>query len=276
MTSDSRANRLKIDTYRHSVAVRVTHWINVICFAVLLMSGLQIFNAHPGLYWGQVSVFNNPWLVMTSQQEGSDLEGVTAIGGHIFRTTGLFGASSENGQLTDRGFPSWATLPSIQDLATGRRWHFFFAWVFVANGAVYLAYALFGRHLRRDLLPDRHELRTIGSSLLEHVRLQFPRGPEARSYNVLQKLTYLAVIFALLPTMILTGLTMSPAIDAVAPFLLDLFGGRQSARSIHFICATLLVIFLIVHVVMVLLSGVWNNMRAMITGHYKIETDGEA
>jgi thiosulfate reductase cytochrome b subunit len=112
--------------------------------------------------------------------------------------------------------------------------------------------------------------------VVTHARLRFPKGEEARRYNVLQKLAYLAVALVLLPLMVATGLTMSPGIDAAWPWLLDLFGGRQSARSIHFICASLIVLFVIVHLVMVVASGLFNNLRSMITGRYAIETEGEA
>jgi thiosulfate reductase cytochrome b subunit len=132
-------------------------------------------------------------------------------------------------------------------------------------------YSAASRHLSRDLLPSKDELRHVGRSLWEHLRLHFPKGEEARRYNVIQKLTYLAVIFLLLPLVILAGLTMSPRLDAAFPVLLDLFGGRQSARTIHFIGATAIVAFVLVHLVMVVISGVWNNLRSMLTGRYAIE-----
>jgi thiosulfate reductase cytochrome b subunit len=125
-------------------------------------------------------------------------------------------------------------------------------------------------HVRHDLAPTDRELKHIGSSIGEHVRLRFPEGEEAKRYNVLQKLAYLAVIFVLLPLMLLTGLAMSPGMDAGYPFLLDIFGGRQSARTIHFLTASAIVLFFLVHIVMVLVSGVWNNLRSMITGRYVI------
>jgi thiosulfate reductase cytochrome b subunit len=255
---------------RHSIAVRVTHWINAVCLLVLLMSGLQIFNAHPALYWGQASTFDHPILALTatgSSEAGT--KGVTQIFGHAFDTTGVLGASiGPGGQVWARGFPSWLTIPSYQDLSTGRRWHFFFAWLLVLNGAVYLLSGLISGHLRRDLLPTRLQLRKIGHTIREHLLLRFPRGDEARHYNVLQKLAYLAVAFGVLPLIVLTGLTMSPGMDAAAPDLLALFGGRQSARTIHFLAASGLVLFVVVHVAMVLLSGAWNNLRSMITGTY--------
>jgi thiosulfate reductase cytochrome b subunit len=257
--------------YRHRLVVRITHWINVLCITVLLMSGLQIFNAHPALYLGQRSHFDSPILALRQAPDTDDNPvGVTSVLGHDFHTTGVLGVSRENGELVERGFPNWATLPSYQDLATGRRWHFFFAWLFVANGLVYLAYSLISGHLR-ELVPSRDQLRHIGGSIWEHMRLHFPRGDEARHYNVLQKLAYFGIVVIVLPLLVLAGLTMSPGIDAAFPWLVDLFGGRQTARTVHFICATLVVLFILVHLVMVLISGVFNNLRSMITGNYAIE-----
>jgi thiosulfate reductase cytochrome b subunit len=262
-------------TYRHTLTVRVTHWINVVCLTILLMSGLQIFNAHPALYLGQLSDFDHPVFAMTAAPTANGKPaGYTSVLGHTVVTTGVLGLSTgPSGRLEARGFPDWATIPGVQDLATGRRWHFFFAWLFVINGLVYLAYSFGARHVR-DLWPSAAQLRGIGRSILDHARLHFPRGAEARHYNVLQKLAYLAVIFILLPLMLLTGLTMSPGMDAGFPQLLALFGGRQTARTIHFITASAIVAFVLVHVVMVLLTGLWNNLRSMITGRYVIASDG--
>jgi thiosulfate reductase cytochrome b subunit len=258
--------------YRHSIVVRVTHWINVLCLTILLMSGLQIFNAHPALYWGRLSDFSHPVLSMTAvQPEGGSQRGVTMVFGHAFDTTGLLGLSQDGGHPWARGFPTWATLPGEQSLAEGRLWHFFFAWLFVVNGAIYLLAGLLGGHVWRDLLPTWHQLRRIGRTTWDHVLFRFPKGDEARYYNVLQKLAYLAVVFGFLPFMLLTGLTMSPRMDAAFPQLLALFGGRQSARTIHFVLAWLLVGFVLVHLFMVLVSGVWNNLRSMLTGRYAIE-----
>lgn len=262
--------RPRASIHRHSILVRVTHWINAVCLLILLMSGLQIFNAHPALYWGQASSFDHPFLALTAAPgDETGPRGLTQIVGHAFDTTGFLGASTgPGGQVRARGFPSWLTLPSYQDLSTGRRWHFFFAWLLVLNGAAYLVHALASGHLRRDLLPSRPQLGTIGHSIREHLLLRFPRGDEARHYNVLQKLAYLAVAFVLLPLVVLTGLTMSPGMNAAVPELLTFFGGRQSARTIHFLAASGLVLFVFVHVAMVLLSGAWNNLRSMITGSY--------
>jgi thiosulfate reductase cytochrome b subunit len=262
--------------YRHSGTVRITHWVNALVLLVLLMSGLQIFNAHPALYLGAKSNFSDPIMAMGLVQDGNSVKGVTTLFGWEFNTTGVFGlgGNAESG-YQERGFPWWATLPGYRNLAMGRRWHFFFAWLFLFNGLAYLLWSLGSGHLRRDLAPTGSELKHIGASIAEHARLKFPRGEEAKRYNVLQKLTYLFVALILLPLMLLTGLTMSPGMDAAFPILLDVLGGRQTARTIHFISASFIVIFVVVHVVMVLISGVWNNLRSMITGRYVIEPTGE-
>ena len=199
----------RIFVYRHSAMVRITHWINVVCIAVLIMSGLQIFNAHPALYIGSKSTFDAPVLSLTARlDDNGKAIGETKILGLSFNTTGVLGMSwGADGSPVARGFPSWITLPSYQDLATGRRWHFFFAWVFVINGLVYLIGSLLNRHLWRDLVPSREQIRGIGRSILEHLRLRFEH---ARDYNVLQKLTYLGLVIVVLPLIVLTGLTMSP------------------------------------------------------------------
>jgi thiosulfate reductase cytochrome b subunit len=258
--------------FRHRLWVRLTHWINVVCMTVLLMSGLQIFNAHPALYWGDRSRFDQPILSIGAERDtqGHPM-GVTMVGTHAFNTTGLLGVSGDPAdEYSIRAFPAWATLPGLQWLAMGRRWHFFFAWIFVVNAAAYATLTVASRHLWRDLLPSRSQLRRIGHSLWDHLRLRFPRGEEAKQYNVVQKLAYLVVILVLGPVTILAGLAMSPRLDASYPLLLDVFGGRQSARTIHFICAFSLLGFVLIHVAMVVVSGVWNNLRSMITGWYDL------
>jgi len=268
----------RVRIYRHALLVRISHWINVICLTALLMSGLQIFNAHPALYWGERSTFDHPWLAINAgQNDAGELVGVTNILGHWFNTTGVLGLSQDtDGEPAERAFPAWATLPGPAWLAMGRRWHFFFAWLFVINGVVYVAYSLLGGHLRRDLLPSGRDLAHVGRSLWDHLRLRFPKGEEAKRYNVLQKLAYLGTAFVLGPLIVLAGLTMSPRLDASFPVLLDIFGGRQSARSIHFLCAAALLAFVMIHLIMVLISGVWNNLRSMITGRYDIDDSGGA
>jgi thiosulfate reductase cytochrome b subunit len=224
--------------HRHSLATRIFHWVNALGVLLVLMSGLQIFNADPHLYWGQ------------------------------------FGASPDKPLLSvgDRGFPHWLTLPSWQGLSTGRRWHFFFAWLLLANGLAYLATTLGSGHLRRDLLPTRKELAPshLISDIRNHLRLRLPRGEAARHYNLLQKLAYLAVIFVLAPAIVLTGLSMSPGFDAACPWLVELLGGRQSARTLHFSAAMLLALFIFVHLFMVVVAGPWNEVRSMITGRYRL------
>jgi thiosulfate reductase cytochrome b subunit len=258
--------------YRHSLAVRATHWFNVIVLFVMLLSGLQIFNAHPALYWGKSADFAHPILSLTAR--GTDTEvtqGIAQIGPWHFDTTGTLGASRVDGVMTARGFPDWATIPGPQWLAMGRLWHFLFAWLFVLNGAIFVSYALWSRHAQRELIPTRRDFKNLPHEIVTHAKLQFPKGKEARHYNALQKLAYGTVIFIVAPLIILTGLTMSPTMDAAFPQLLWLFGGRQTARTIHFICAFSFLAFFIVHIVMVVLSGTWNNIRSMITGRYAIE-----
>jgi thiosulfate reductase cytochrome b subunit len=261
---------------RHSGTIRVTHWINVWCVVVLLMSGLQIFNAYPRLHWGQYGAdADKAFIALEARRTPDGLRGVTRVGDWSFPTTGVLGVSERAGQVEIRGFPAWATIPSYRDLSAGRRWHFFFAWLLVLNGFAYLIHGVVSGHFRRDLWPDRDQrrLRHVLRDVADHLRLRFPKGAEARRYNVLQRYAYLGVVFVLLPLMVLTGLTMSPGIDAACPFLVDLFGGRQSARTVHFLTATLIVLFVVVHLVMVVLTGPWNNLRSMITGRYAIDEE---
>jgi thiosulfate reductase cytochrome b subunit len=233
--------------YRHGVLTRILHWLNAVCVFVVLMSGLQIFNAHPRLYWGEYGANTDTAFIQ--------------IGSHT--------APGE------KAFAQWATIPSWQDLAGGRRWHFFFAWVLVFNSALYLLVSFANGHVRRELVPTRAELtpRHLARELWNHLRLRFPFAEAAGHYNSLQKLAYLAVIFVLAPMMLVTGLTMSPGIDAAAPWLLDLLGGRQSARTLHFLTAMLIVLFIVVHLVMVLLAGPLNELRSMITGRFTVPPD---
>jgi thiosulfate reductase cytochrome b subunit len=200
---------------------------------------------------------------------------VTQLGPYVFDTDGVLGASRVEGaaQQTERAFPSWATIPGPQYLATARNWHLFFAWIFVINGMAYVAYTVFSGHLRRDLVPRKAELRGIGASLKEHLLLRHPSGEAARRYNVLQNLTYLAVIFVVLPLIVLAGLGMSPRLDTVVEGWVDLLGGRQSARTLHFAAAFLLLAFVVVHVFEVIVTGLWNNLRSMITGYYRLPGD---
>jgi thiosulfate reductase cytochrome b subunit len=284
--------------YRHRLPVRISHWINVICLTVLLMSGLGIFNAHPALYWGQSSYSRRPAVLEimardeapeTAADDASanadddvpdgpvaEPRGVLRIAGHEFDTTGILGVSKyRNGENNLHAFPSWLTIPGNYSLADSRLWHFFFAWLFVINGIFYLLYSILSGHMKRDLSPGWNEMRDIGASIIDHLKFRHPEGEAARRYNVLQKLAYLIVIFILLPLIILMGMAMSPMLDAVITGWVDWFGGRQSARTIHFIVAWLLVAFVLIHVFEVIVSGLWNHLRSMITGYYAIESSTE-
>ena len=224
--------------YRHRLPTRLWHWLNALTVFVMLMSGLMIFNAHPHHYRGQYGAnFDHPWLTFHG-----------------------------------RPIPGWATIPSTYNLAAARRWHLAFAWLLVVPLVLFLVVSLINRHAQRDLAPSAAEVTPshVWGDIKEHARLRFPTGDAALRYNILQKLSYVSVIFILLPLMVLTGLAMSPAVDAAWPWLLDLFQGRQSARSIHFICAMLLLAFIIVHLVMVVLAGPINEVRSMITGRFRI------
>ena len=262
--------------YRHTLWVRSWHWINVIALTILLMTGLQIFNAHPALNWGQTSNFDHALLSIGAVDlGGGKLKGVTTVLGHPYTTTGVLGASKgSDGAFQDIGFPGWSTIPGFRDLGTGRQWHFFFAWLFVANGIVFVAYTIWSRHLKRDLWPSVADLKTIPASIWEHVRLKHAEGGAAARYNVLQKLAYLIVLYGLLPLMILTGLTMSPGMDAAFPILPWAFGGRQSARTLHFLSASGLVLFFLIHIFEVVAAGFFNEMRSIITGRFAIKTHG--
>jgi thiosulfate reductase cytochrome b subunit len=263
---------------RHSLITRLTHWTNLLCIIALLMSGLQIFNAHPALYWGQDGA-NPRQALFEIGTHGTRhaIKGFTRVGAVTFDTTGVLGISRNAfGKEVARGFPRWMTLPSWRDLALGRRWHFFFAWLFAANLLLYLLAAIASGHLRRDLLPARRPLRpsALLRDIADHLRLKFPHGGEERQYNSLQKLSYLAVALMILPVMVLTGLAMSPGIDAIFQWLPDIFGGRQSARTVHFFAACLILFFVLVHVVMVILAGPKNGLRSMITGKRAISRGG--
>ena len=250
--------------YRQPRPVRLWHWVNALSVFVMLMSGLMIFNAHPRLYWGQYGAdHETPWLEIDSAAGG----GFVRLGTLTIPTTGILGISGGE----ERAFPALLTIPSTYDLAGARQWHFTFAWLLVIPGLLFWIWSFVSRHVYRDLAPTPTELRprNLWQDVRDHARLRFPTGEAALRYNILQKLSYLGVIFGLLPAMVLTGLTMSPGMDAAWPWLLDLFGGRQSARSIHFICAGLLVGFILVHLLMVLLAGPFNELRSIITGWYR-------
>lgn len=257
--------------YRQSTWTRVTHWVWAVCLFFLLLTGLQIFNAHPTLYIGEQSGFGFPNAVLSIGAAPTEAGpvGYTEIFGWRFETTGVLGLSgSIPEQMQVRAFPAWATIPSHRDLATGRVVHFFFAWLLLFTLLIWLVASLVNGHIARDLRPRRTDLRRLPRDLAEHVRMTFRRK---REYSPSQKLSYAVVLFILLPLMFLTGLSMSPSFNAVVPWLADLLGGRQTARTIHFVVMLLLVGFFVIHIVMVLLAGPLNEMRSMITGWYRVD-----
>jgi thiosulfate reductase cytochrome b subunit len=217
---------------RQKRMTRITHWIWAISLFFLVASGLQIFNAHPALYIGHESGF--------------------AYDNEIFSVDAM---------------PWWLTIPSTRDLATGRVVHLFFAWVFVINLFIWFVASLVNRHLRKDLIPNRKDVETFGQDVKDHLRLDLVHTVR---YSPLQKLAYGGVLFVLFPLIILTGLTMSPGANAVFPWLIDIFGGRQTARTIHFAVMALFVLFFIVHIAMIILAGPVNELRSIITGRYRL------
>jgi thiosulfate reductase cytochrome b subunit len=259
--------------YRHRLPTRVWHWVNALTVFVMLMSGLMIFNAHPRLYWGQFGAnFDRPWLMVGS----TPTTGYVQLGSHKLNTTGVIGRwKDQDGVQQTRAFPWWATIPSRFSLAGARIWHLAFAWVLALGLIAFLLTSLFNRHVQRDLAPTPEELTPshILHDIGQHARLRFPTGDAALRYNILQKIAYISVIFVFLPVIILTGLTMSPSMDAAWPWLVELFGGRQSARSIHFLCAMALLGFILVHLTMVLLAGPLDEVGSMITGRFRVPPD---
>jgi thiosulfate reductase cytochrome b subunit len=255
---------------RHRLSTRLWHWTNVVTLVIMLMSGLMIFNAHPRLYWGKYGANNDySWLQIGAQED----TGYLRVGTATLTTTGVLGRWTDaDGTVRNRAFPYWATLPQSYNLALARRWHLTFAWVFALGIAAYLIRSLWNRHFQRDLLPTAAEVKPahVWTDIKHHARLRFPTGEAARRYNVLQKFAYLSVLIVLIPGMILTGFTMSPNLNASISWLLDLFGGRQSARSLHFLFAAGIVLFILVHLLMVVLAGPFNEVRSMITGRYRL------
>jgi thiosulfate reductase cytochrome b subunit len=215
----------------HPYSVRICHWINLVACAYLLWSGIHIFLDFPELYWGNTGYRDYP---------------------AAFR-------------LADWGL-SWDEAGALGDRRWGRNYHFTFAWVFLINGFVYVGWNLYSRHFRKQMLPARGEL-TIARVLTElRQHFQWPRRHVAGSYGTLQKTSYLLLIFVYVPLMIATGIAQSPGFTAAMPWLLDLFGGRQTARTLHTVGTLALVLFVIVHVAEVMAVGFFSRVRSMITG----------
>ena len=214
-------------TPRHIALVRITHWIVVLSVTSLLVSGTGILVSHPRLYWGETGAVGTPSLI--------DLPISFMIG------------------------------PSVWY----RPYHFFFAWILVLTGVTYLAGGLITRHLRKDLLPAKADLqwKRIMSIVSDHLRWKRPSPDDDAAYNVVQRLTYLSVVFVLFPGILWTGLAMSFGVTSVFPILATIIGGHQSARTLHFVFVVLLLLFVTVHILMISLAGFWRNVRAMITGY---------
>lgn len=214
----------------------------MLSFAYLLYSGVMIFLHFPELYWGKVGFRGYPAL---------------------FR-------------LEDWGI-SWERAEELGDRRWGRNYHYLFAWVFVINGIVYLAWNGWQKKFYRKMLPSRDQLTSLNlkKELAAHLRFQAPVGNEAARYNLLQKLSYLLVLFVLFPFMIISGFAQMPAFTAISPELIDLFGGRQTARTLHVFCSVVLVLFVIVHIVEVAVAGIVNQMRSMITGKYAVDNGAD-
>lgn len=256
--------------YRQSIWTRITHWGWAIALFFLLLSGLQIFNAHPNLYVGKESGFayDNAILRIGAENTPDGPRGFTTVFGSKFDTTGVLGWSGDPPR--PRAFPSWATIPSYYDLGTARVVHFFFAWVFAGAVTIWLVASLINRHAWRDVVPGIRDFRALPRDFINHLKLRFHH---TRDYNVLQKLAYAGVLFVLFPLMIASGLAMSPGANAILPWLPDLLGGRQTARTIHFVAMLLLFGFFLIHMAMILLAGPLNELRSIITGWYRIDDD---
>jgi thiosulfate reductase cytochrome b subunit len=223
---------------RHSLLVRVTHWIMALAFLALLVTGLEIIASHPRFYWGEVGNVNTPVLFKIPIPSSRKL--VPTGYGYVL--------PDQNG---------WS-----------RYLHFQSAWILLLTGLLYVGVGLASGHFLRNLVPARSDLspKSFGRSLVQHLRFARPGPEEAWSYNVLQRLAYVLVVFFLFPMMIWTGLAMSPSFVSAVPAAVNLLGGQQSARTLHFILTAVLVLFLLVHVFMVFLAGFSSRMRAMITG----------
>src|SRR5215470_2213862 len=223
---------------RHSFLIRVTHWMTTIAFLVLLVTGLEIVVSHPRFYWGETGNDNTQPLFKIPIPSSRSL--VPTGYGYVL--------PDQNG---------WS-----------RYLHFQSAWLLVLTGLLYVGVGFFRGHFRRELFPTRSDLsaRQLMSSIAEHLRFKRPSAEEAWSYNVLQRLAYLLIIFVLFPLIIWTGLAMSPSFVSAVPAAVNLLGGQQSARTLHFFVSGLLVLFLLVHIIMIFVAGFRNRMRAMITG----------
>lgn len=230
---------------RHFALVRITHWIITLCFFALLLTGIEILISHPRFYWGETGNVHTKAFFQIPIPSSRDM----------VQTGYNYVLPDQNG---------WS-----------RYLHFEAAWVLVLTSLLYGIFGFFSGHFRRNLFPARSDFswRTLSAEIAGHFRFKRPRAEEAWSYNVLQRLAYLLVIFVLFPLVIWTGLAMSPAFTGIFPATAILLGGRQSARTIHFFVSIALVLFLAVHIVMIFLAGFWSRTRAMITGRPTVQRE---
>lgn len=260
------APRVHEPDHGHARTTRLWHWVNLVALITLFMSGLMIFNAHPRLYWGEYGNRDEPaWLVIGQQGQRGFLE----IAGSRIDTTGVLGRYEDGeGQMRSRAFPGWATIPTDYNLADARHWHFFFAWIFAFGLLFFMIVSLFNGHIREMIAMRGAEWhpRALWRTIRDHAKFDFHTAP-GEAYNPLQKLSYIAVIFVMLPLMIITGLAMSPGTDAALHFPSMMFGGRQTARSLHFIIAFSLVGFMMLHVALVIVHKPLTLLRGMTIGH---------
>ena len=257
--------------YRYAVTTRLTHWFWVVAFAALVSSGLEIFNAAPYL---DASDKSNPARRVLSIDSPADGVGTTTVFGRPFTTTGWLGWTDDGmGGKGARGFPGWITIPSFQDLADGRRWHLFFAWFAILCWLGWLVSTAIKGNLR-DLILRPSDLPKLWPMQAYYLKLRKEPPPHG-TYNPLQKASYTAIMFVIAPLVVLTGLALSPGMDAIAQPLTILFGGRQFARLWHFSGMLALIGFFVIHTFQVATQGVVNQMRSMITGWYRMgEHDG--
>jgi thiosulfate reductase cytochrome b subunit len=261
---------------RHPVTVRLWHWITAAAVVSLIYTGFIVFNIHPRLYWGDVgnarmpAVFAIESATTPPDTTTKPSPAVLRIGSFTMDVTGTMGLSTAGGEyfMIMRA----ANLPVVIKFGAARAWHFAWAWVLILSWTAYIVYLIAGRRLKKELLPTAAQLkpRAMWQDVWDHLRLRRARGDEATRYNFLQKLTYLAVVFILIPLMLISGLTMSNAITASFPELFTLFGGRQSARTVHAICAALFILFILVHVFQLFVAGFINHVRSMITGRLAV------
>jgi thiosulfate reductase cytochrome b subunit len=254
--------------YRHGVVARTAHWLWAVAMLVLVMSGLQIFNAAPYL---DASDKSNPArrVLAFDAVRAADGQpvGTTTVLGRTVKTTHLFGYTDDGmGGESPRAFPAWLTLPGPQSLADGRRWHLFFAWALFVSLVAYLISAAI-RGTLRELVIRPSDFSKLLPMQLYYFRLRKEPPPHG-TYNPLQKLAYTVVLFGFFPLIIVTGLALAPSVDAAFPWLTWLLGGRQFARTWHFTLMALLIGYFGTHLILVLTTGFWNNMRSMITGWY--------